>query len=189
MSKFYTVTKEIYGKNYTAQYSGLSTALRAVDRNYVEGTRNTSTKKMAEYLFEHIVVEPKLKINDFGADNIGKEYSKEINGTTYKAKFRGLETALNAVDGSYIDDSKNTSVEKLTEYLLEKVITSPENLSIDDFESIEELNEVIAFAQEVMQGGEAMDEFNAVVEFAQGVMQGDFREQADKSGVKATSSK
>lgn len=85
MSKFYTVEKEINGKKYTAQFNGISAALKAVDESYIEGSSNTSTIKMAEYLFAHVIVEPK-------------------------------------------------------------------NLSIDDFESMEEFNDVIAFARKVMQG-------------------------------------
>ena len=85
MAKFYQVEKEIYGKKYICQFNGISAALKAVDDSYIEGSSNTSTVKMAEYLFKHVVVEPK-------------------------------------------------------------------NLAIDDFESMEEFNEVIAFARKVMQG-------------------------------------
>lgn len=66
MSKFYTVKKEINGKEYTAQFNGISAALKAVDDSYIEGSSNTSTVKMAEYLFKHVIVEPKgLSIDDF----------------------------------------------------------------------------------------------------------------------------
>ena len=66
MSKFYTVEKEINGKKYLAQFAGLSTALRAVDESYIEGTQNTSLVKMAEFLFKYIIVEPKgLTVDDF----------------------------------------------------------------------------------------------------------------------------
>lgn len=64
--KFYTVKKEIGGKEYVAQFSGISVALRAVDASYIEGTNNTSMEKLAEYLFQHIIVEPKgLTPDDF----------------------------------------------------------------------------------------------------------------------------
>lgn len=66
MKKFYTVEKEINGVKYVAQFAGLSTALRAVDNSYIEGTNNTSTEKLAQYLFKYIIVEPKgLSIDDF----------------------------------------------------------------------------------------------------------------------------
>ena len=65
-NKFYTVEKEINGKTYKAQFAGISTALRAVDSSYIEGTNNTSTEKLAEYLFKYIIIEPKgLSIDDF----------------------------------------------------------------------------------------------------------------------------
>jgi hypothetical protein len=65
-TKFYTVKKEINGTEYVAQFSGISTALKAVDACYIEGTSNTSTEKLAQYLFENIIVEPKgLTADDF----------------------------------------------------------------------------------------------------------------------------
>lgn len=57
--KFYSVEKEIKGVKYTAQFNGLSAALKAVDDSYIEGTENLSTLKLAEYIFEHVIVEPK----------------------------------------------------------------------------------------------------------------------------------
>ena len=66
--KFYTATKEINGKKYTAQFNGLSCALRAVDSTYIEGTNNTSVEKMADYIFQNVIVEPKgLTIDDFAS--------------------------------------------------------------------------------------------------------------------------
>lgn len=65
-NKFYTVTKEINGTTYKAQFCGISTSLRAVDESYLDGTSNTSMEKMAKFLFEHIIVEPKgLTVDDF----------------------------------------------------------------------------------------------------------------------------
>ena len=94
---------------------------------------------------------------------------KEINGKTYKAQFNGMSFALRAIDNSYIEGTTTTSLEKLSKYLLENVIVSPPNLTVDDFESMEEFNEVISFAREVMQG--------------------DFREKKDQKSTKATSDK
>lgn len=65
-NKFYQVEKEINGTKYVAQFSGISTALRAVDESYLDGTSNTSMEKMGEFLFKHIIVEPKgLTVDDF----------------------------------------------------------------------------------------------------------------------------
>lgn len=189
MAKFYTVEKEIKGKKYIAQFSGISTALKAVDSSYIDGTSNTSLEKLSNYLFEHIIVDPKIKINDFGADKIGTEEKKVINGVEYTARFNGLLTALKAIDDSYIDGSESTSTEKLSKYLFEKVIVSPKNLTADDFETMEEFNDVISFARDVMQGGEIMEEFNEVISFAREVMQGNFRNTQDKVSTKAKSTR
>ena len=77
---------------------------------------------------------------------------KEINGKEYTAQFSGISAALKAVDASYIDDSNNTSVEKLAEYLFNNIIVEPKGLTPDDFDSLTEFNEVVAFARGVMQG-------------------------------------
>lgn len=65
-NKFYSVTKEINGVTYTAQFNGLSCALRAVDSSYIEGTNNTSIETLSKYIFDNVIVEPKgLSIDDF----------------------------------------------------------------------------------------------------------------------------
>lgn len=78
--------------------------------------------------------------------------AKEIRGKNYVAQFNGITAALKAVDGCYIEGTSNTSVEKFNKYLLDNVIVEPKGLTVDDFESLSELNEVTAFAREVMQG-------------------------------------
>lgn len=77
---------------------------------------------------------------------------KTINGTEYTAQFNGISAALKAVDESYLEGTNNTSVAKLSKYLFENVIVEPKGLTADDFDSMEEFNEVISFAKEVMQG-------------------------------------
>lgn len=63
---FYTVKKVIRGKEYVAQFSGVSTAVKAIDSSYIEGTNNTSTEKLGKFILDNIIVEPKgLKIDDF----------------------------------------------------------------------------------------------------------------------------
>lgn len=65
-TKFYTVTKEINGTEYTFQFNGISAALKAVDSSYIDGTNTTSVEKLANYLFANVVVSPKgLTIDDF----------------------------------------------------------------------------------------------------------------------------
>ena len=66
MANFYQVKKEINGTEYTAQFNGLSAALKAVDDSYIDGTNNTSVAKLSKYLFENVIVEPKgLTADDF----------------------------------------------------------------------------------------------------------------------------
>lgn len=77
---------------------------------------------------------------------------KTINGKDYTAQFNGISASLEAIDNSYIEGTTTTSMVKLSKYLLENVIVEPKGLSVDDFESMDEFNEVITFAREVMQG-------------------------------------
>ena len=77
---------------------------------------------------------------------------KKINGKEYTAQFNGISAALKAVDDSYIEGTSNTSLSKLAKYLFENVIVEPSGLTTDSFESMEEFNEVVTFAREVMQG-------------------------------------
>lgn len=92
---------------------------------------------------------------------------KKINGKVYVAQFSGLSVALKAVDASYIEGTTTTSLEKLSEYLFKSVIVDPPNLSVDDFDTLEELTEVVNFAREVMQG--------------------EFRKEKDKKSTKGAS--
>lgn len=86
------------------------------------------------------------------ATNKFYQVEKEINGKKYLAQFGGLSVALKAVDASYIEGTSTTSVEKLADYLFKHIIVEPKGLTPDDFETLDEFNEVIAFARGVMQG-------------------------------------
>lgn len=77
---------------------------------------------------------------------------KEINGKKYVAQFSGVSTAVKAVDSSYIDGSSNTSTEKLGGFILKNIIVEPAGLTIDDFDTLEEFNEVVSWARDVMYG-------------------------------------
>lgn len=190
MSKFYTVEREIRGKKYIAQFNGISAALDAVDNSYIDGTENTSVEKLANYLFSNVLVEPKMSIADFAKEKIGETIEKEINGKKYVAEFKGIPFAVKTVDRSYVDNTSNTSVKKISEILLQEVIIEPKKLSIDDFETMEELNEVVSFAKDAMQGGDAMDELNELIDFLRGVMEGKFRgENKDESTAKKKGSR
>lgn len=78
---------------------------------------------------------------------------KEINGTKYVAQFNGMYAALKAIDDSHIDNnSSNIALSKIAPYVLKNVIVEPNNLTVDDFDTMEELNEVVTFGMNVMQG-------------------------------------
>ncbi len=80
------------------------------------------------------------------------QVKKTINGKEYTAQFQGLSMPMRAVDSCYIDNSRNTSAEKMAQYVLDNVIVEPKGLKIDDFNSLDELNEVIEFGNKVMGG-------------------------------------
>ena len=42
-----------------AQFAGVSTAVRAIDSSYIDGTSTTSTEKLGQYILDNIIVEPK----------------------------------------------------------------------------------------------------------------------------------
>lgn len=78
---------------------------------------------------------------------------KDIGGIHYVAQFNGISAMFRAVDESYVsEDSKNISVEKLSKYIFENVIVEPKGLTIDDFDTVDDFNEVIKWAQDVMKG-------------------------------------
>lgn len=77
---------------------------------------------------------------------------KEINGKKYVCQFNGISAALDAVDSTYIDGTNTTSVTKMANYLFKNVVVQPSGLTPDDFDNMDEFNEVITFAREVMQG-------------------------------------
>lgn len=77
---------------------------------------------------------------------------KEINGKKYVAQFSGVSTAIRAIDSSYIEGSNVTSSEKLGEYILKHIIVEPAGLTLDDFDTLEEFNDVVGWGRDVMYG-------------------------------------
>ena len=56
MANIKTVKKTIRGKEYVAQFNGISAALEAIDGSYIEGSENTSLVKLSKYIFENVIV-------------------------------------------------------------------------------------------------------------------------------------
>lgn len=77
---------------------------------------------------------------------------KEFNGKKYVAQFSGISAAVRAIDSSYIDGTGTTSTEKLGQYILNNIIVEPKGLTADDFETMEEYNEVTVWGRDVMYG-------------------------------------
>ena len=80
------------------------------------------------------------------------QVKKTIGVKEYIAQFSGISMSMKAVDSCYIENSRNISSEKMTQYILDNVIVEPKGLKIDDFDSLEELQEVTEFGQKVMGG-------------------------------------
>lgn len=96
--KFYTVEREINGKKYVAQFNGISAALEAVDGCYISSnSQNISTVKMAKYLFENVIVEPKgLTADDFDSLdelNAVTDFAREVMQGNFRDA--ALESAAN----------------------------------------------------------------------------------------------
>ncbi|MCQ2743526.1 MAG: hypothetical protein MJ230_01840 [bacterium] len=69
MKKFDVVEKEINGTVYKAQFNGIRASLKAKEMCMTKDGR-TDLVKSAEYLLEHVIVEPKgLDVDDFGDIN------------------------------------------------------------------------------------------------------------------------
>lgn len=85
---------------------------------------------------------------------INKFYTKEkiVNGVKYVAQFNGLSNWIKALDNSYVDGTNQISTEKLATYIFENVIVEPKGLTIDDFETMKDFNEVTNFGRDVAQG-------------------------------------
>lgn len=90
MAKTYTVKKKICGTEYVAQFNGISAALEAVDGCYIPGTQNISTVKMAKYLLDNVIVEPKgLSADDFETLdelNAVTDFAREVMQGNFRAK-------------------------------------------------------------------------------------------------------
>ena len=75
---------------------------------------------------------------------------KEIGGVEYTAQFNGMRFAIRCVDEC--GEGEKVNMEKFMQFILSQVIVEPSGLSLDDFEDIETLSEVVRFGREVMQG-------------------------------------
>ena len=56
--KPYQVKRKFNGTLFTAQFNGLSAALKMQDSINMDGTGVTSNEKLAAYIFENVIVDP-----------------------------------------------------------------------------------------------------------------------------------
>ena len=73
-----------------------------------------------------------------------------IDGQEYTAQFNGMRTAIRCLDGCA--EGEGVNLERYMQYVLSHVIVEPPGLTIDDFEDIDTLSEVVQFGREVMHG-------------------------------------
>lgn len=99
MNKFYQRKKTINGTEYTAQFSGLSNAMRAIDSSYIDGTSNISTEKITAYVLENVIVDPPhLKVDDFDdidTLNAVVRFGQDV----MQGRFRNADTATEKTAG------------------------------------------------------------------------------------------
>lgn len=100
MKKYQTVTKEIDGVKYTAQFNGLRAKAKALDGSYVNGTMNVSIEKLTDYILKNVIVEPaNLDIDDFESDEALTRVV-EFGTEVMSGNFRGPEIKEQAQAGS-----------------------------------------------------------------------------------------
>lgn len=64
--KFYQVKRTIGGVEYTAQFNGLSSALKMVDNSYLPGSSNVGSVALYSEVLENVIVDPPgLDIDSF----------------------------------------------------------------------------------------------------------------------------
>lgn len=85
--------------------------------------------------------------------NKNKFYTKEkeINGVKYVAQFNGMRTATKFIDQCKTEDGNSQSIEKTADFVFENVIVEPK-VTIEDFDDLETMSEVVKFGTEVMNG-------------------------------------
>ncbi len=102
MAKTFTATRKINGVTYTAQFNGISAALRSVDETYIDGTNVTSVVKMTDYILKNVIVEPSGLTADsfdtidecnevvrFGTEVMQGKFRPEAEQEPAKAKGKG----------------------------------------------------------------------------------------------------
>lgn len=85
------------------------------------------------------------------ADSKFYSRTKTIGGKEYTAQFNGISVAAELTDES-LDKNGNFNLQKSAKFVFERVIVDPPNLTMDDFESMESMAQVLVFGREVANG-------------------------------------
>lgn len=85
------------------------------------------------------------------AENKFYTRTKTIDGVEYTAQYQGLRAAIRLVDECHLG-LESQSIEKMNDYVLKNCIVKPAGLSMESFDDMETLSEVVAFGIEVAQG-------------------------------------
>lgn len=85
------------------------------------------------------------------AENKFYTRTKIINGVEYTAQYQGLRAAIRLVDEAHLGSSSQ-SIEKMNTYVLKNCIVKPAGLTIESFDDMDTLTEVVSFGIEVAQG-------------------------------------
>ena len=88
-------------------------------------------------------------------DDMNTNHEEYMNAKQEELTYLGKIYRTGKINSAYLRmmNSKMTSMnEKLANYLFKNVIVEPQGLTPDSFESMEDFNQVISFAREVMEG-------------------------------------
>lgn len=85
------------------------------------------------------------------AENKFYTRTKTIDGVEYTAQYQGLRAAIRLVDEAHLG-TDSQSIEKMNTYVLKNCIVKPAGLTIESFNDMETLSEVVSFGIEVAQG-------------------------------------
>lgn len=86
---FYTETETIDGVKYVAQFNGARTAAKFTDQTTRDDGKGQSIEKTADFVFENVIVEPKVTLDDFEDMEVAGKvvaFGVEVMMGTYRKK-------------------------------------------------------------------------------------------------------
>ncbi len=78
-NNFYTREKEFDGIKYIAQFNGISAYYKMID-SCKDNNGNLNMSELSEYIFDNVIVEPKMTVDDFDdTDTCGRVVKWALN--------------------------------------------------------------------------------------------------------------